>query len=161
MYVLMTSPTRQLFVLTQHSQTNPTSPEKKGSRYNPQHAGWSIHGSTTQLLSPNIHWSSNEKQASVDEQATSVYCAYISRMWSIYSILARGDPSVHNRHRRGLLFHITLPTLPNRPPSSLKLTIIKCNPNRNSKICSSGLQQSSGLHTIQPLPNSKTMTSIC
>jgi hypothetical protein len=47
---------------------NPTAPEKKSSRHNPQHAGWLIRRSPTQFLSQNNHWSSNDSQTSVDNK---------------------------------------------------------------------------------------------
>jgi hypothetical protein len=46
---------------------DPTAPEKKGSRHNPQ-LGWVIHRFTTQFLSQHSHWSSNERQISVDSR---------------------------------------------------------------------------------------------
>jgi hypothetical protein len=38
-YTLMTSGMQQRFTLTQQSWTDPTAPEKKGSRPDPQHTG--------------------------------------------------------------------------------------------------------------------------
>jgi hypothetical protein len=38
-YTLMTSGMQQHFTLTQQSWTDPTAPEKKGSRPDPQHTG--------------------------------------------------------------------------------------------------------------------------
>jgi hypothetical protein len=46
---------------------NPTAPEKKGSRHNPQ-PGWVIRRSATQFLSQHSHWSSNESQTSIDSR---------------------------------------------------------------------------------------------
>jgi hypothetical protein len=46
---------------------NPTAPEKKGSRHNPQ-PDWVIHRSATQFLSQHSHWSSNERQTSINSR---------------------------------------------------------------------------------------------
>jgi hypothetical protein len=59
--------TWQPFVSHQQRWMNPTAPEKKGSRHNPQ-PGWAA----TQFLSQHNHWSSNESQTSVDHRLLSL-----------------------------------------------------------------------------------------
>jgi hypothetical protein len=59
--------TWQPFASHQQRWMDPTAPEKKGSRHNPQ-PGWVIHWSTTQFLSQHSHWSSNKSQTSVDSR---------------------------------------------------------------------------------------------
>jgi hypothetical protein len=72
---------------------DPTAPEKNGSRHNPQ-PGRVIHMSATQFLFQHSHWSSNESQASIDEQGTLDYWAHNTSMWSVHSILARGGQPI-------------------------------------------------------------------
>jgi hypothetical protein len=57
--------TWQPFASHQQRWMNPTGPEKKGSRHNPQ-PGWVIRRSATQFLSQHSYWNSNESQTSVD-----------------------------------------------------------------------------------------------
>jgi hypothetical protein len=59
--------TWQPFVSHQQHWTDPTAPQKKGSRHNPQ-PGWVINRSATQFLSQHNHWSSNESQTSIDSR---------------------------------------------------------------------------------------------
>jgi hypothetical protein len=59
--------TWQPFTSHQQCWTDPTAPEKKGSRHNP-HSGWVIRRPTTQFLSQHNHWSSNESRTSVDSR---------------------------------------------------------------------------------------------
>jgi hypothetical protein len=60
--------TRQPFASHQQRWTNPTTPEKKGSRHNLQHVGWPIHKSVTRFLSQDNNWSSNKSQTSVNNK---------------------------------------------------------------------------------------------
>jgi hypothetical protein len=59
--------TWQRFTSHQQCWTDPTTPEKKGSRHNPQ-PGWVIRRSATQFLSHHMCWSSNESQTSIDSR---------------------------------------------------------------------------------------------
>jgi hypothetical protein len=57
----------QPFTCHQQHWRDPTAPEKKCSRHNPQR-GWVICRSATQFLSQHNHWSSNESQTSVNSR---------------------------------------------------------------------------------------------
>jgi hypothetical protein len=87
----------------QHHWTDPTAPEKEGSWHNPQHVGWPIRGSSTQFLSQDNHWSSNESQTSVDNKLhrftgpITLACDQ-----NVQYLLVGANPSVLNRHRWGL-----------------------------------------------------------
>jgi hypothetical protein len=94
--------TWQPFASHQQRWTNPTAPEKKGSWHNPQ-LGWVIRRSTTQFLSQDYHWSSNESQASVDNklhQFTGLITPTCDRY--IHYLLAGVNLSILNWHRQGL-----------------------------------------------------------
>jgi hypothetical protein len=52
-------------------------------------ADWSM-GPHIQFLSPHSYWNNRHSHASVDENATSIYWAHISSMWSVHSILGHG-----------------------------------------------------------------------
>jgi hypothetical protein len=93
----------QPFTLTQQSWADSTALEKKDSWYNPQHAGWPICRSATQFLSQHNHWSSNESQASIDHRLYR-FTRHISPACDQYIqyLLMRANPSVLNRHKRGL-----------------------------------------------------------
>jgi hypothetical protein len=95
--------TWQPFTSHQQRWTDSATPENKGSRHNPQHVGWPIHRSATQFLSQDNHWSSNKSQASIDNMLhrftrpiTPVCDQYVQYL------LTRANPSVLNRHMRGL-----------------------------------------------------------
>jgi hypothetical protein len=65
----------QPFASHQQRWTDPTAPEKKGSRHNPQ-PGWVIRSSATQFLSQHSYWSSNESQISVDSRLLGLSGSY-------------------------------------------------------------------------------------
>jgi hypothetical protein len=95
--------TWQPFASHQQRWTYPTTPEKKGSWHNTQHTGWLIRRSVTQFLSHDNHWGSNESQTSIDNRLhrftgpiTPAYDRYVQYL------LVGANPSVLNRHRRGL-----------------------------------------------------------
>jgi hypothetical protein len=78
-------------------------PRKKGSRHNPQHAGWPIHRSATQFLFPNSHWNSNESKHLLTNmlhrliRLISLACdQYVQYLFAGTNLLA------FNRHSQGL-----------------------------------------------------------
>jgi hypothetical protein len=58
----------QPFVRRRQIWTDPTAPEKKGSRYNPQHAGWPIHGSVPSFSPEPAIEAGGVSQAPDDDQ---------------------------------------------------------------------------------------------
>jgi hypothetical protein len=77
-------------------------PEKKGSRYNPQHADWPIRGSIPSF-SPEPTNKAVEKVKHLSTASYYVYQTHITGMRSVHSILAHGgNRTVLNWHRRGL-----------------------------------------------------------
>jgi hypothetical protein len=85
-YVLTTWRTRQPFMQTQQYWTDPTTPEKKVSRHNPQPIDWPIRMSHPSFSSSTAIDAVGESQFFVDEQTTSVYWTHISNMWPVCSI---------------------------------------------------------------------------
>jgi hypothetical protein len=60
--------TWQLFARRQQILTDPTTPEKKGSRHNPQHAGWPIRGSVPSFSPEPANEAGSVSQAPDDDQ---------------------------------------------------------------------------------------------
>jgi hypothetical protein len=81
--------TWQHFASHQQHWTNPTAPEKKGSRHNPQ-PGWVIHRSTTQFLSQHNHWSSNKSQTSVNNRLLGLPGLYHRHAIGTFNAYLRG-----------------------------------------------------------------------
>jgi hypothetical protein len=81
--------TWQPFVSHQQRWTDPTTPEKKGSRHNPQ-PSWVIRKSTTQFLSQHGHWNSNESQTSVDSRLLGLSGTYHRHAIGMFSTCSRG-----------------------------------------------------------------------
>jgi hypothetical protein len=87
--------TWQPFASHQQYWADSTTPEKKGSQHNSQHA--------TQFLSQDNHWSSDEIQASIDNMLHRFIGPITPACdWYIQYLLTGANPSVLNRHRRGL-----------------------------------------------------------
>jgi hypothetical protein len=74
---------------------------EKGLSTQPQ-PSWVIHRSATQFLSQHIHWSSNESQISVDSRLLSLPGPYHWHAINVQYLLTGTNPSVLNRHKRGL-----------------------------------------------------------
>jgi hypothetical protein len=95
--------TWQPFASHQQRWMDHTAFEKKGSWYNPQHASWLIHMSTTQFFSQDNHRSSNKSQTPINNrlhQFTEPITPACHRY--IQYLLTGANLSVLNRHRRGL-----------------------------------------------------------
>jgi hypothetical protein len=113
--------TWQPFIQSLTDLNRSTAPKKKGSRHNPQHAQPSDPRVRTQLLSHNNQWSSGKK-SSFYWQSTTRLTGPISLTCDRYVqyLLMGTNPSVLNRHRRGLPHrkprnsHSNLPALPFR-----------------------------------------------
>jgi hypothetical protein len=81
--------TWQAFTSPQQCWTNPTAPEKKSSRHNPQ-PSWVICWSATQFLFQHSYWSSNESQTSVDSRLLGLPGPYHQRMIGMFNTYSRG-----------------------------------------------------------------------
>jgi hypothetical protein len=129
--------TWQPFVRHQQCWTDPTAPEKNGSRHNPQ-SGWVIRKSTTQFLSPHNHWSSNESQTSIDSMLLGLPDLYHRYAIGTFNTYSRG-PIHRSLTDTGGAYNLVgassptaLPDLRNRQsytfhpmaPSGLRLSII-------------------------------------
>jgi hypothetical protein len=115
---------------------DPTAPEKKGSRHNPQ-PGWVIRRSTTEFLSQHYHWSSNESQTSVDSRLLGLPGPYHRHAIGTFNTCSQGPThrSLTDTGRGynlvGAGFPTPLPDLPNQrsytfhlmAPSGLRLSI--------------------------------------
>jgi hypothetical protein len=95
------------YVATFHESSTelsmPTAPEKKGSRHNPQRAGWPICGSIPSF-SPEPTNEAVGVKPSIDRRSTTRLTRPISPACDQYIqyLLTEANPSVLNRHRRGL-----------------------------------------------------------
>jgi hypothetical protein len=92
--------TLQPFTSHQQHWMEPTAPDKKCSRHNPQHTGWLIHRSATQFLFQDNHWSSNGSQASVDNMLYQFTKPTPACDRYVQYLLMEANPSVLNRHKR-------------------------------------------------------------
>jgi hypothetical protein len=86
--------------------TDPTTPEKKGTQHNPQHADSPIHGSIPSFSPKPINEAVDLSQATrLTGPVSPGYDRYVQYL------LAGANPSVLNRHRRGYnLAGVGLPT---------------------------------------------------
>jgi hypothetical protein len=122
-HTLHTDSTRtwQPFVSHQQHWMDPTAPKKKCFWYNPQ-PGWMIRRFTTQFLSQDNHWSSNESQTSVDNMLH-WFTGPINKAcdWYVQYLLAGVNPSILNRHRHGIqscMFQLSTSLSPTFPTDS-------------------------------------------
>jgi hypothetical protein len=67
-----------------------TTPEKKGSQHNRQHAGWLIRGSVPSFLSRPNQWSSGESQTSVDSKLLGLLGHEHQHVISTFNTCSRG-----------------------------------------------------------------------
>jgi hypothetical protein len=79
-----------------------TDPEKKGSQHNPQHDGWSIHGSVSSFSLEVAIEAMGVKPPSVDDRLLGLPDPLACDRYIQY-LLTGVNPSVLNRHKRGLL----------------------------------------------------------
>jgi hypothetical protein len=129
--------TWQPFSSHQQHWTDPTAPEKKGSRHNPQ-PSWVIRRSATQFLSQHSHWNSNESQTSIDSRLLGLPGPYHRHAIGTFNTCSRG-PTHQSLTDTGGGYNLAgaglptpLPDLPNRQsytfhlmaPPSLRLSII-------------------------------------
>jgi hypothetical protein len=73
--------------------TDPTTPEKKGSRYNLHHAGSPIHGSVPSFSLKPTNKAVDLNQAFINDKLLGLLGPYIS-MRSVCSTLARGGQPI-------------------------------------------------------------------
>jgi hypothetical protein len=80
-----------------------TAPEKKGSRHNPYHAGWPIHGSVPSFYSEPAVEAVGIKPPSVGIQLLGLSGPYHRHVICTFNTCSRGvNPSVINWHKQGL-----------------------------------------------------------
>jgi hypothetical protein len=94
-YALRTLPVggpRMWQPFTRHRQiwTDPTAPEKKGSRHNPQHAGWPIHGSVPSFSPKPANKVGGVSQAPDDDQLLGLPGPYHRHAIGMFNTYSRG-----------------------------------------------------------------------
>jgi hypothetical protein len=118
------------YVITFHESSTelsrPTAPKKKSSRHNPQRVDWSIYGSVPSF-SPEPTNEEVEAKPSIYRRPTTRLTGSISLACGRYVqyLLTGVNPSIFNRHRRGLQsWRCRLSTYhsPTFPTSCLPLT---------------------------------------
>jgi hypothetical protein len=82
--------------------TDLTAPEKKGSWQNPQHVGWSIRESVPNFSPKPTNEAVGLSQASIDGKPLDLLDPYTSMRSVRWILVRRVNPSVVNRHTRGL-----------------------------------------------------------
>jgi hypothetical protein len=90
---------------TSHRQIwmDPTAPEKKGSRHNPQHASWPIYGSVPSFSPKPTNEAVDLSQASIDDKLLDLLGPKTLACDQYVQYLLTGtNPSVLNWHMRGL-----------------------------------------------------------
>jgi hypothetical protein len=97
--------------------TDPTAPEKKVSRHNPQHAGRSIRGSVPSFSLKPTNEAVSLNQASVNDELLDLLGPYHRHAIDTFNTCSRvPTPSVLNRHRRGLPHRNLIITIALAPP---------------------------------------------
>jgi hypothetical protein len=111
--------TWQPFTRRRQIWTDPTAPEKKGSRHNPQHAGWPIHGSAPSFSPEPANEARGISQAPDDDQLLGLPGPYHRHAIGTFNTCSWGstersltDPGGGYNLRGGVLPHTHSPTFP-------------------------------------------------
>jgi hypothetical protein len=84
------SRTWQPFARRQQIWIDPTAPEKKGSRHNPQHAGWLIRGSVPSFSPEPANEAGGVSQAPDDDQLLGLLDPYHQHAIGTFNTCSRG-----------------------------------------------------------------------
>jgi hypothetical protein len=124
--LLVSSPrTWQPFTLTQQSWTDPTAPEKKDSRHNPQHIGWPIRMSATQFLSQHNYWSSRLKPSICWWTSyIGLLCPYHQHVISMFNTCSRG-PTYWSLTDTGEGYNLGSAGFPHHTPRPSQLMVLR------------------------------------
>jgi hypothetical protein len=82
--------TWQPFVKSSTHLNRSTAPEKKGSRHNPQHTGWSIRGSVPSISTTTVNEAVEKSQASVDNWLLDLLSPYHRHAIDTFNTCSRG-----------------------------------------------------------------------
>jgi hypothetical protein len=121
--------TWQPFMSHRQIWTDPSTPEKKGSRHNPQHVGWSIRGSVPSFSHKPINEAVDLSQTSIDDKLLGLLGPYHQHTIGTFNTYLWGSTHRFLTNTGGatalkaLTFHISLPDLPNRWSSPFQLRV--------------------------------------